>query len=202
MYIETSVIADWLFVATMLPRSRRKLRKGVHLSYQLLEQILKGRFQDEFVTSFWAILEAVGALKRSRIEFNMLTQNINLGYYHDLKDKSGFKIDTYQVREIVKLVDRLDKAHENRRLIWSQKGVEFTPALRLITIGLDPPDAIHVVFATIENCDFFVTKDNDFLKRKDTLSKYTEVLSPATAFQKLNARRRTRNIPDIKPMPR
>ena len=190
VYVETSIIADWLLVKTIKTKSRRKVRPRVYKSFRLMELILKGRFPDsEFVTSFWAILEGVGVLKRSRIQFNMLTQNINLGYYNDFKDKKGFKLETYQINEIASKIKLLSKSSERKLQTISELPIEFDRTFRFLTVGLDPPDAIHATIAIGEKCKLFVTRDTDFLSRTETLKRYLDVVNPDTALQRLLATR-------------
>jgi predicted nucleic acid-binding protein len=202
-YIETSVLTDWFFVRTMKSQSRRKLRHSVHESYLLVERILEGHFPlDKFVTATWAILEAIGSLKRSRIQFNMLTQSVNLGYYDTFKDKKGYRLEPYQIREIRRLIDNLASEKHMKNLPWSNLLVDLDSTLRFIILGLDPPDALHAAIAKDERCEGFVTRDTDFLQRKDVLSKWFEVLEPRTIAVRLDERRKVRPRTDKTPMPR
>ncbi len=174
----------------MRPISRRKLRKTVHKSYILVNKIIEGAFRkDTFVTSVWAVLEAIGRLKRSRIEFNMITDNTSLSYYDAFKDKRGYKLDSYQTHEIQLLVRRLERT---RSLGWSDLGIEFQGVLKHIMRGLDPPDAVHVQVAVIEQCDVMVTRDKDFTDRTGELNRWFEVMHPATALARLQMKRRRR----------
>jgi predicted nucleic acid-binding protein len=140
------------------------------------------------VTSNWAVLEAIGVVKRSRIQFNMLMQNTSFGYYDDLKDKKGFRLENYQVMEINRLVGLLQKARTKlpwSNLRWSRLPIVFDDVVAFIMLGLDPPDAVHAGVARAEGCRIFLTRDGDFLKRKKTLKRYFEVLEPHLAVKRL-----------------
>lgn len=191
VYLESTILTDWLFARTMKPASRKKLKRQVHQSHRLVVRVLNGSFRnDTFVTSIWAIFESVGNIKRSRIQFNMLTQNVNLGYYDAFKDKRGFKLEPYQIKGVQKLIRILELGDESRRLEWSKRGIDYQLVIRFIMLGLDPPDAMHMTAAVGEKCDIFVTRDRDFEDRKTVLNRWLEVVNPETALQRLQARRK------------
>jgi len=191
-YIETTIIADWLFFHTIKPSNRKRLRRSVRSSYRLVEKIIDYKVRSRnFVTSNWAILEAIGSVKRSRTQFNMLTQNISFGYYDDVKDQKGFRLERHQISEIHRLAERLRhrKAVRWSALRWSRAPIVFEDAVFFIMLGLDAPDAVHAAIATAEGCNVLVTRDGDFLKRKKTLQPYFQVVEPFEALKLLKRSR-------------
>jgi predicted nucleic acid-binding protein len=180
----------------MKPSSRKRLRRSVRSSYKLIERILALKSpRDSFVTSNWAALEAIGSVKRSRIQFNMLTENISFAYYDDVKDQKGFRLQNHQILEINRLITLLHKSRAKlpwSNLQWSRLPIVFDDVVFFITIGLDSPDAVHAGIARSESCNIFVTRDRDFLKRKKTLKPYFEVVEPHLALKRLSRTRPAR----------
>jgi predicted nucleic acid-binding protein len=162
---------------------------SVRSSYRLIERILAlGSRTDSFVTSNWAVFEAIGSVKRSRIQFNMLMQNISFAYYDDVKDQKGFRLSGTQIAEINRLIRLLWKSRPKlpwSNLEWSRVPIVFEDVVSFIMMGLDSPDAVHASIARGEECNIFVTRDRDFLKRKKTLKPYFEVLEPHEAVKRI-----------------
>jgi len=125
VYLDTCILADWFFVRTVKPKTRKKLKPQVLASHRLIEDTLRGRFNDSFVTSIWALLEAVGVLKRSRIEFNLFRDNVSLSYYSRLKDEKGFRLEEPDAQELHEQLDLLiRRANRNKKL---EKSSNFMP---------------------------------------------------------------------------
>jgi predicted nucleic acid-binding protein len=193
VYYETSILADWFFVRTVKPRTRGKLKSQVLASHELIEHTLRGKFQDHsFLTSVWALVEAVGVLKRARVEFNLFRDNISLAYYGRLKDQEGFKLEEADAQELddqMKLLMR--RAARQGRLRISGTNVEWADLVNHITRRcLDPTDALHLAIALAEKCDVIVTRDREFLERKKSLRTLISLAHPQDLLPKLAANAR------------
>jgi hypothetical protein len=47
------------------------------------------------------------------------------------------------------------------------------------------PDALHAGIALTEDCDIFISRDKDFLKRRKTLKLYFEILEPHETVKRI-----------------
>jgi predicted nucleic acid-binding protein len=193
VYLDTSILADWFFVRTVKPATRGKMKPQVLASHELVESVLRGYFHnDSFVTSTWGILEAVGVLKRARIEFNLFRDNISLSYYNRLKDQKGFRLEKEDAEELNEQLQILSRRAASRnRLIISDRPVESETVIDHVTLRcLDPTDAIHVAYALGEECDLLVTRDSELLDRKKSLASVIGMIHPKDLLGRLaNARK-------------
>lgn len=190
VYYDTSILADWFFVRTVRHRIRGRLKPQVLASHELIEDTLRGRFQDHsFLTSVWALIEAVGVLKRARIEINLLRDNVSLAYYSRLKDQDGFKLEEIDVRELNDQMSLLERrATKQQRLRVSGTNVKWADIVSHITRQcLDPPDALHLAIALAEKCEVIVTRDQEFLDRKSVLHALIDIAHPRELLSKLEA---------------
>ena len=188
IYLETSILADWFFVRTVMPTTRKKMTPQILASYGLVEETLRGHFhKDSFVTSYWAILEATGVLKRARVEFKLFQDNVSLSYYSRLKDKKGFRLEKQDAEELNdQLSTLMRRGMREKRLEISERPINVQQIIDLVTLHcLDPTDAAHVVYAAAEECQMLVTRDSELLERKEILEPVIGLVHPADLLGKL-----------------
>jgi len=115
-------------------------------------------------------------------------QNISFAYYDDVKDQKEFRLTKTQTAEIDRLTRLLWKSRRKlpySNLKWSRVPIIFEDVIDFIMLGWDSPDAIHASIARAEECNIFVTRDKDFLKRKKTLKPYFDIKEPHEAVKKI-----------------
>jgi predicted nucleic acid-binding protein len=180
IYVETTVISDWLLVETFPKNRLKKLSPEVHASHELIKFLLQ-RKNDEVLpfTSYWAIFESVGVIKRTNIEVWLALDGIPSAFYHEVKNDPKYGLQAYQIKKISKLVHKLVSEEKNSnpiKLLPEQSDIKTGVSL-VLDRNLEAPDSFHLGVALSCGCDFFVTKDHHyevcekFFKNKITILK-------------------------------
>lgn len=168
VYIETTVIADWLLVETTPKTRRGKLSSQVKASHELVEFLLTRKNDDVLpFTSYWAIFEAIGVIKRTNIELWLVYDGVPASFYHELKDKEPYRLEDFQVKKIRALILKLtqgDKHSKAFNLLAEQSSVDHGIAL-ILEKNLEAQDSFHVGVALRYGCEFFVAKDHHYYRR-------------------------------------
>jgi predicted nucleic acid-binding protein len=138
-------------------------------------------------------VEAVGVLKRARIEINLLRDNVSLAYYSHLKDHEGFRLEEIDVQELNEQMSLLMyRATRQGRLGISAASLEWADIVDHITRRcLDPTDALQVAVALAEKCNVVATRDHEFLDRRTSLRGMIDIVHPQDLLPKLKASART-----------
>jgi len=164
IYIESTIIGDWLLVETFPKNRLNKLTPEVHASHKLFEFLLQ-RKNDEILpfTSYWAIFEAVGVIKRSNIETWLVLDGLSSRYYQELKNDPKYRLQPFQIKKINALVNKLVSEGKSSkiRLLPEQSDIKNGVSL-MLERNLEAPDSLHLGIALTCGCNFFVTKDHHY----------------------------------------
>lgn len=187
VYVETTIIADWLLVETFPKTRLKKLTPEVHASHELIEFLLK-RKDDEILpfTSYWTIFETVGVIKRTNIEVWLALDGLPSAYYRELKDDPKYRLQAYQIKKIAKLVHKLVSEEKNSnpiKLLPEQSDIKTGISL-ILDRNLEAPDSFHLGVALSLGCDFFVTKDHHYDKCEKVFTKI-RILKPLKLIEVL-----------------
>jgi hypothetical protein len=182
LYIETTIISDWLLVETTPKKQRNTLSIEVRSSHSLISFLLQ-RNNDEVLpyTSYWAIFESVGVIKRTNIEVWLVHDGIPTKFYHELKDDEKYKLRDNQIEKIKDLIGKLvTERRRNKPLKMLAEQSDINTALFLILDkDLEAPDSFHVGIALSYGCDFFVTKDHHYQKCQEYFKdKHMQIVKP------------------------
>ena len=191
IYIEANILADWLLLETMSKWQRAKLAEGVVASHKLVSFLLESQGEEiQAFTSYWAIYEALGVIKRASVNTWMVLDGIPVNLYSQVKDSERYEIQEEQVRKIERLVRRLaegDKKHHRLRVLAEAADLDAGMAL-ILAKNLEAPDSFHVGIALSYGCDIFVTRDGDFNRVKEFLAdKKVEVMTSEELVKKLQS---------------
>ena len=174
IYIEANILADWLLVETMKKVQRSKLSEGVIASHRLVSFLLET--QDDRIqafTSYWAVFEALGVIKRASVLVWMVLDGMPVNLYSHVKDSERYEVQAGQLKKIQRLINWLvkgDKRHHNLRVLSETPDLEAGMSL-ILSKNLEAADSFHVGIALSYGCDYFVTRDTDLDKIKTILSK-------------------------------
>jgi predicted nucleic acid-binding protein len=165
VYVETTIIADWLLVETFPKKRLNKLTPEVRASHELIEFLLQ-RKNDEILpyTSYWAIFESVGVIKRTNIEVWLALDGIPSVFYHELKNDPKYALQPHQIKKINKLVHKLVSEEKNSnpiKLLPEQSDIKMGVSL-ILERNLEAPDSFHLGVASSLGCNLFVTKDHHY----------------------------------------
>ena len=151
IYIETTVIADWLLVETATKRQRKKLTERVLTSHELVNFLLQQT--DERVqplTSYWALFEAVDVIKKAYIQTRMVLDGIPTKLYSELKDSNEYRIDAFQRTKITRLIEKLIK--KSKRTVTPLEPLTETADIKMgipliLNKNLEGPDSFIMLLA-------------------------------------------------------
>jgi len=165
IYIETTIIADWLLVETSPKRRRNTLSPEVRSSHELVSFLLH-RKDDTILpfTSYWAVFESVDVIKRTNIEVWLVYDGIPTSFYYDLRNDKKYRLRDFQIRKIQSLIHRLttdEKKNKPLKLLPEQSDID-TGLFLILNENLEAPDSFHIGIALSYGCDFFVTKDSHY----------------------------------------
>jgi len=190
VYIESSILTDWIFLERVEMPGLRVLSKETRDGYALIERILKhdsGMF--EFSTSTWAISESMQNYLRSHAMFKMLFDNLSFRYYEAVRGYSRYKLARKRFTQLkTELMGTLNAAEEKKRLsIVSSTGRLERKIHKYLYMGFDAEDAQHLILAIdLLHAEYLVTKDRDFTDQKETLEKeQITVILPSEMLQHL-----------------
>ena len=182
VYIETTIISDWLLVETSRRNQRNLLGSEVRASHELISFLLQ-RDNDVILpfTSYWAIFESVGVIKRTNIELWLVYDGIPTKFYHELKDNENYKLQDFQIKKIKDLIHKLTtegKKNKPLKLLVEQSDIN-TALFLILNKDLEAPDSFHVGIALSYGCDFFVTKDHHYQKCQEYFKdKHMQIVKP------------------------
>lgn len=149
----------------------RETRAG----HSLIERILRHKYVViEFATSTWAIAESMQNYLRSNALFNMLFDNLSFRYYEVVLDYPRYKVAKKSFTRLkAELIDTLYAAEKKKRLSIVASRKEMAQNIhKYLYMGFDAVDAEHLVLAIdLLHAERFVTRDRDFIDRKDELEK-------------------------------
>lgn len=191
VYVEANILADWLLVETTKKSRWKKLSENVTASHKLVSFLLET--EDERVqafTSFWAVFEALGVIKRASVAVWMVLDGMPTNLYSHVKDSEKYEVQDTQLRKIQRLVRLLvkgDKKHHALRILSETPDLDTGTSL-ILSKNLEAADSFHVGIALNYLCDVFVTRDGDFDKVKAALSKgRIEILTSKELVERLKA---------------
>lgn len=173
VYVETTIIADWLLVETVSKRRRNVLSSEVMASHELISFLL--RRKDDIIlpfTSYWSIFESVGVIKRTNIEVWLVHDGIPTSFYYELRDDKEYRLEDFQIKKIKSLIRSLtidEKKNKPLKLLPEQSDIDFGLSL-ILNENLEAPDSFHLGIALSYGCDFFVTKDKHYRRCAKFLS--------------------------------
>jgi predicted nucleic acid-binding protein len=114
-----------------------------------------------------------------------------LRFYDRLKDTPRYSLSQSQIEQIE------DELADFRKRPGKEKGIRILPSLAnemairtfLTRFGLEVADAFHLALAKRFRCTIFVTRDNDFLRKKKKLEATVRVVKPAHVLTLIHGRR-------------
>lgn len=186
--METTIIGDWLLVETFPKNRLKKLTPEVRASHELISFLLQ-RKNDEILpfTSYWAIFEAVGVIKRSNIETWLVLDGIPSVFYYELKNDPKYSLQPYQIKRISKLIHRLvseERDSSPLKLLPEQSDIKTGISL-ILNRNLEAPDSFHLGIALSLGCNFFVTKDHHYDKCVNAFRNNITILKPTKLIETL-----------------
>ncbi len=173
IYVESSVIADWLLIEASTRRQRKRLTEKVVSSHKLVNFLLhQTNGQVQSFTSDWALFEAVDVIKRGYIEIRMVADGISTRFYSDLlKDSDEYKLENTFILKINKLIDRLITKNKKTTspLIAFRETADIDIGIPLILKNnLEAADSFHVGIAVTYACNYLISKDHHYFRRNIT----------------------------------
>jgi hypothetical protein len=189
VYIESTVLADWLHFESAHKSHRALLSRQVKDSYRLVNYLLEGKSKiAQPFTSYWAIYEALGAFKRTNIELWLVADGIPTSFYNDLKESAKYKLKPSQLPEIKKLIHVLtsgDKSRKGLRPLAEEADIDNGISL-ILEGNLEAPDSFHVGIALSYGCDMLVTRDHHYFRKGVKASQRgIEILRPSALVWRL-----------------
>jgi len=176
VYIESSILTDWLFLDTVkFGRARKAVGQEAKFGYSLFNDILRGKYRNSaFVTSSWAVSESLQNYLRSYAMFNMLFDNLSLRYFEAVRDYPRYKMPRRAFSETKQLfLERLRQAEKRNRLAIVNTHTKAEASHKYLYMGFDAVDAEHLAIAIdLIHANVLVTKDRDFHDRKTELRKF------------------------------
>ena len=167
VYIDTNVIADWIFLKALSEESelRTKLRASLasfHLINHIFEFYYEWSARYKFISSEIALLESLSVVKEGTQIFYLFVEDLSLKYFPQVKRELVISEDDkdailYSIYEFQELAEKSIKLYKPRFDI--DDAIEF-----ILEYCLEPMDAIHLAIATKYNADFFITRDRMFLQ--------------------------------------
>jgi hypothetical protein len=191
VYIESSVLTDWLFLETV---EFRGVRGAVGLEakrgHSLFNSVLRGKYKAvDFATSSWAVSESIQNYLRSFAMFNMLLDNLSLRYFEAVRDYRRYKMPERDFSMAKQwFLAQLEQARERKRLTLVSRRKKPEAIHKYLYMGFDAVDAQHLVEAIDEfRADILVTKDRDFHDRKKEIKKkhHIDILHPSETILRL-----------------
>lgn len=174
IYLDTSVIADWLFLKSLDEKALEHVSKGAHnsiLSKNLIDSLLSKKNSIETITSHWSLCEAVSTLKMSTIGLKLVLDNVSLRYLNRLKDSEYYKLTKVDGNAILESLSEFkSRAKDRIKIIDSKLNYNLINEL-IIKHCLEASDALHLALAIDNKCDGFITRDEDFIKRNKEFAK-------------------------------
>jgi predicted nucleic acid-binding protein len=125
--------------------------------------------------------EAASVIRRSRIELSLFYDGVPLRLYDRLKDTPRYSLNQSQTEQIEKELSNFRKRARSRVRIRILPSLARESEIRsyVTRFGLEVADAFHLAIARRFKCDFFVTRDNDFICKKKQLETITKIVTPA-----------------------
>ena len=168
-YIETTIIADWLLVETTRKQKRKVLTGKVFNSHKLLDFLIHGTNEPIF-TSYWALFEATGVIKKSNILVRMVLDGIPANLYPELKEESEYKLENFQIEKIKQLISQLVTPKKNvnaLRPVAETADIDNGVSL-ILSKNLEAPDSFHLGIALSYGCDYFISDDHHYFRKNVT----------------------------------
>ena len=170
-----------MLVETFPKNSLKKLSSEVLASHELVELFLQ-RKNDEILpyTSYWAIFESVGVIKRTSIEVWLALDGIPSAFYHELKNDPKYALQAHQIKKISRLIHKLVSEEKNNnplKLLPEQSDIKTGVSL-ILERNLEAPDSFHLGVASSCGCNIFLTKDHHYNNCKKFFENKIQILEP------------------------
>ena len=189
VYVESTVLSDWLLVETTPVKRRDKLSDDVLDSHDFVGMLLKKPPSNLHVyTSYWSLFESVGAVKRANIEVWMVLDGVLTAFYHEVKDLKKYQLRKSQLDKTRRLIHHLvEGMKEQKALELVSEASDIDAVVSLIhERNLEAPDSFHVGIALSHGCDIFLTRDAHYDKVKTFFDREKiEVMTPTELLNRL-----------------
>jgi predicted nucleic acid-binding protein len=186
VYVETTIISDWLLIETSPKNRVNPLSPEVKASHELVSFLLQ-RKNDEVLpyTSYWAIFESVGVIKRTNIEVWLVNDGIPTSYYHELRNSKKYRLREFQIKKINALIHRFCLERKNNKpfKIFAEQSDIDTGISLILNQNLEAPDSFHMGIALSYGCDFFVTRDHHYKTCKKSFKEKKIKMTIITPWQ-------------------
>jgi len=179
-----------MLVETSSKNLRSRLSPEVRSSHELISFLLQ-RDNDVILpfTSYWAIFESVGVIKRTNIEVWLVYDGIPANFYHELRNDENYKLQDFQIKKIKSLVRKLiteGKKNKPLKLLPEQSDIN-TGLFLILNKDLEAPDSLHIGIALSCGCDFFVTKDHHYQKCVEYFQDKMKIVKPQALIKILKS---------------
>ena len=176
VYLDTSVLANWLLLYRKSKRTRRLAEKKAKESMRLLDRILKGRYSCRFLISPYVMSELSQSARDNLVALKMIRDGQSLVWFNRLKKQ--YRLKNWEQADIRRSIDSFAKFLLNKKFILFDAHIDSDDIHRFsLRYSLETHDAIHLSIAR-RNAAYLVTTDSDLLESKPRI-KEMAVVRPA-----------------------
>jgi len=114
IYIDSNIIANWfVYVTTKKRKILKETSPSVYYCYKLVEIALEGKPPNSFVTSTWAICEAMSVIRTTLIQFRIALDGLNVRD-RELQKHPRYALTQTQIKEVKRAWDIFLEKYEKK----------------------------------------------------------------------------------------
>jgi len=179
VYLDTSVLANWILNYQYRPRDIRPEKKAKEC-IELLDRIQEGEFICRFETSTWAMAELSQTISDNIVAFKILRDGFSLVYFDKLKEDYPLESSEQNRLQMHLREFRSFLVSKNIRIVESRISDPTIIGLSC-KYSLSTPDAAHVAQASSRKCNYLVTIDPDMTEAEPPITEVT-IVKPSTLY--------------------